>query len=33
MIELGVLTLMILALVASLRMLRRRDRDAVARKD
>ena len=33
MIELGVLTLMILALVASLRMLRRRDRDAVAKKD
>ncbi|MEO5894643.1 MAG: phosphate-starvation-inducible PsiE family protein [Vicinamibacterales bacterium] len=30
--ELGVLTLMILALVASLRMLRRRDRDAVATK-
>ncbi len=33
MTELGVLTLMILALVASLRMLRRRDRDAVAKKD
>ena len=33
MIELGVLTLMILALVVSLRMLRRRDRNAVATKD
>ena len=33
MIELGLLTLMILALVASLRMLRRRDRDVVAKKD
>ncbi len=33
MTELGVLTLMILALVASLRLLRRRDRDAVAKKD
>ena len=33
MTELGVLTLMILALVASLRMLRRRDRDAEAKKD
>jgi len=32
MTELGVLTLMILALVASLRMLRRRDPDAVAKK-
>ncbi len=33
MIELGVLTLMILALVGSLRMLRRRDREAVAPKN
>ncbi len=33
MIELGVLTLMILAFVAALRILRRRDRDAVAKKD
>jgi uncharacterized membrane protein (DUF373 family) len=33
MTELGVLTLMILALVASLRLLRRRDREAAAKRD